>query len=123
MPDELGLGFQNAPHIRVERALGDVTEDFHFEILIALAQNPALALLDVGRPPWGVDVVQRDQAFLNIRPGAHHLGASHHDPDPPGSHFLEKGDFGGICVAILNESNFIDGNAFLNELGFQVVIG
>ena len=123
LPDKLGLGFQNAPHVRVERALGDVSKDFHFGILVPLAQNPALSLLDVGRPPRGVDVMERDQAFLNVRPGAHHLGASHQHPDPPGSHLFEKGNFGGVRIAILNESNFLGGNAFLNELGLQVIIG
>ena len=48
---------------------------------------------------------------------------THQHPHPPGSHLFEKGDFGGIRVAILNEGDFIGGNAFLNELGLQVVIG
>jgi hypothetical protein len=51
--DELGLGLQGLPHIRIERAFSDVTVNLHGGIFIALPQNPAFALLHVSGPPSG----------------------------------------------------------------------
>ena len=46
--DEPGLGLQGLPHIGIEGAFGDVAEDRDFLVRIALAQDAAVALLDLG---------------------------------------------------------------------------
>ena len=71
-----GLGLEGLPHIGVERAFGDVAVDRHFLVLVALAEDAAVALLDLGRLPRGVEVMQGDQAFLDVGAGAHLLGAA-----------------------------------------------
>jgi hypothetical protein len=49
--DEPGFAFDGLPHVPVEGAFGDVAEDLHFVVVVALAQDAALALGDVGGPP------------------------------------------------------------------------
>ena len=119
LPDEFGFGFQDAPHIRVERSFRDVTKDLHFGILVALAQDAAFSLLDVGRPPRGVEVMKGDQAFLHVGSRSHLLGASQRHPDLTGADTFEKASLGGIRVVILDEGDFLGGNALLNELAFK----
>ena len=72
--DEPGLAFDGAPHVRVEAAGGDVAHDVHGRVLVALAQDAAFALFDVGRAPRHVDVMQGDEALLDVDAGAHLLG-------------------------------------------------
>ena len=79
--DEPGLGFQGLPHIGVERSFGDVAVDRHFLVLVALAEDAALALLDLGRLPGGVEVMQGHQAFLDVGAGAHLLRAADQHAD------------------------------------------
>ena len=66
--DELRLGLQRLPHIRVERAFTDVAKNLDDWILIALPENPSLPLFYVGRPPRSVKVMKRDEALLHVRP-------------------------------------------------------
>ena len=79
--DEPGLGLQGLPHIGVERSFGDVAVDRHFLVLVALAEDAAFALLDLGRLPRGVEVMQGDQAFLDVGAGAHLLRAADQHAD------------------------------------------
>ena len=53
-----------------------VTADFDFGVLVALADGPAFALLEVGGPPWDIDVVQGHGAGLHVGAGAHFFGRS-----------------------------------------------
>ena len=52
--DEARFGLQRLPHIRVKRPLGDVTVDLNFGVCVALAENSAFTLFDIGGPPRGV---------------------------------------------------------------------
>jgi len=48
----------NKPHVDVEAAFGGVADDLDLGVLVALADDAAFALLDVGGAPGAVDVVQ-----------------------------------------------------------------
>jgi hypothetical protein len=61
-------------------------------------------------------VVQGDQAFLHVDPGAHLLGAAEQDPDASRPHFAEKGEFGGVAIVILDKGDFRLGNPTSNQL-------
>jgi hypothetical protein len=106
MPDEPGLGFEGLPHIGVERLLGDVTEDLHFRVGVALAQDAALALLDIGGTPRGVEVMQGNQALLDIGPRAHLLRAAKEDADLTGANVAEQLQLGVVALVVLNELDF-----------------
>src|ERR1035441_8255032 len=56
--DEPGFAFDGLPHVAVEGALGNVSQDLHFVVVVALAQDAALALGDVGGPPRAVEMVE-----------------------------------------------------------------
>ena len=85
--DEARLGLECLPHIGVERSFRDVAVDGDFLVVVPLAEDAALALLDLGRLPRGIEVMERDEASLHVRAGAHLLGGAdqHADgaaPDP-----------------------------------------
>ena len=88
--DEPGLGFQCLPHISVERSFGDVAVDRDFLVFVALAEDAAVALLDFGRFPRCVEVMQGDQAFLDVGAGAHFLGAADQHADRAIPDLLEE---------------------------------
>ena len=72
--DESGFEFDGLPHVHVEAAVGDVAHHVDGVVLVALADDAALALFDVGGPPRAVEVVQRDAAGLDVGADAHLLG-------------------------------------------------
>ncbi|MFC3399357.1 hypothetical protein ACFOEP_13155 [Microbacterium amylolyticum] len=69
------------PHVRVEGSLDDVTVDGDFSVLVSLPDDAAVTLLDVGRTPGRVEVVQRDGTSLNVGSHAHLFGRSHENGD------------------------------------------
>ena len=77
--DEQRLGLDTLPHHGVVAGFGDVVEDVDFIVLVALALDSAFALLQVGRTPGDVDVVQGGQPGLHVSAGAHLLGATDED--------------------------------------------
>src|SRR4051794_7108116 len=50
-------------------------------VVVALPQDPALALLEVGWAPRAVEVVQRDRAGLHVGAHAHPFGGPDKDGD------------------------------------------
>ena len=80
--DHLELGFLNLPHAHIQGVLRHVAQDFDLEVgnrlgavcqPVALPDDAALALLNVGRLPRHVKVVQRHQSLLHVGAGAHLL--------------------------------------------------
>jgi hypothetical protein len=69
--DEAAFRFQRPPHAGVEAALGDIAENAHVFIRVALAEDAALTLLDVGGSPRRVEVMQGHEALLHIGAFAH----------------------------------------------------
>ena len=82
--------FQRLPHKWSNRSLGDVAIDRYFLILVSLAEYAAFALLDFRRFPRGVEVVKRDEPFLDVGAGAHLLGAADKHADAALPYLLEQ---------------------------------
>ena len=74
LADEAGFAFEGLPHVAVEAAFGHVPQDLYFGVEVALADDAAIALGDVGRAPGRVEMVQRDRAVLDVGADAHFLG-------------------------------------------------
>ena len=74
--DEPGLGLQGLPHVGVKAAFGHIPKDGDLLIVVSLPQDSPLTLLDLGRLPRGIEVMESDESPLNVRPGAHLLRAS-----------------------------------------------
>jgi len=83
--DEPGLAFDGLPHVAVEGSFGDVSQDLDLGVVVALAQDAAFALGDVGGAPGAVEVVQGDGAELDVGADAHLLGAADQDGDGSGA--------------------------------------
>jgi hypothetical protein len=108
--DELGLGFQRLPRIRVERAFGDVVEHADHEIPVALAQDASLALFNVRRTPRGIEMMEGDEPFLHVRARPHLLGAAEENADLAGANILEQRQLRGIRIVVLDEGNLALGS-------------
>ena len=73
---EPNLAFEGLRHVGVEVPFGDVVVDGGFLVLVAQTKDTAVALLNLGRLPWGVEVMQRNEALLDVGAGAHLLRAA-----------------------------------------------
>ena len=107
--DKAGLRLQCLPHIGVEAPFGDVAVDRHFLVLVALPEDAALALLDLGRLPGGVEMVQGDQPFLHVGAGAHLLRAADQHPDLAAADLIEQGSFLGVGVGVADGGDLLRG--------------
>ena len=61
----------------------------HFWIDIALSYNASFTLLQVSRPPWTVQVMEGNEAVLNVHPSAHFEGTSHKNAHLSRTNFRE----------------------------------
>ncbi|AAL49573.1 unknown [Sinorhizobium phage PBC5] len=94
--DEPGLSLDRLPRPRIERVLGGIAQYLDLEAirifgieLVALPDAAPVALLKVGRPPRRIDVMQRDEAVLDVGTGAHLRRRAEQEPDPSGPDLSE----------------------------------
>ena len=120
--DELRLGLQCLPDVAIEGALGDVAINLHDRVRVTLTQDASLALLNVRGPPRPVQMMQGNEPLLHIRPRAHLLSAAEKDPHLARANLLEQGQLLGIALVILDECQFVAGNAARGELGSDVIV-
>ena len=104
--DELRLRLQGLPHVGVERAFGDVAVNLDDGILVALPENPPLALLHVGRSPRRIEMMQGNQPLLHVRARTHLLRAAEKDADLARAHIPEQRELRGVGIVVLNEGDF-----------------
>jgi hypothetical protein len=62
------------PHVTIEAPFGDVDKGEDFRVLIALSQQAAFALLEVGWPSGSVQVMHGYGLRLHVHPRSHLLG-------------------------------------------------
>jgi len=108
--------FTSHPHISVERSFGDVAIDRDFLVFVALAKDAAVALLDLGGFPGGVEVMQRDQAFLDVGAGAHFLGTADQDANRALPYLLEERLFLGVRLGVTDGGDLLAGDALGDQL-------
>lgn len=120
--DEPAFRLQCLPHVGVETAFGDVAEDLHVFVGIALAQDASVALLDVCGTPRCVEVVQGHESALHIRAFAHLWRAAEKDAHLPFAHGLEERGFGGVFVIVLDKCDLAGRNTAGDQLFADVVI-
>src|SRR5690606_13454782 len=89
--DEVGLALDGLPHAAIQGLLGGIAEDadlkpFRVALvqLVALADDAAFALLQIGRAPRGVKVVQAHQTVLHVGAGAHLGGGAEQEAHAAG---------------------------------------
>lgn len=79
--DERGLPFQGLPHVDVEAGFSDVADDLDVGVLVALAEDASLALLDVPLAARGRRGGPGRRLGLDVGADAHGLGGADQDGD------------------------------------------
>ena len=88
--DELGFRFECLPHVGIERAFADVAVNLDDGVLVSLPEDAPFALLHVGWPPRGIEMVKRNQPFLNVRARTHLLRTAKQDANFARAHVTEQ---------------------------------
>src|SRR5262249_53018178 len=85
-------------------------------------QDPAFALLHVARAPRPIEVMKRGQTLLHIcsRPGF--FRACDHDPDLSRIGVGEGSGLLGWRLEVMNESDFVGGNAALDQFALDLAV-
>ena len=120
--NEFLLVFNRLPEISVKGALGDITEDKHFLVLIALTHNASCALFQITRPPRAVQVMESDQAILYVGAGTHFLCASHQDSHLSGAYFCKQIRLALFCIRFMDKCNFLPGDSMGNKFFTDIII-
>ncbi len=92
-------------------------------VLVALALDPALALLDLRRQPGHVEVMERLQPKLRVDAGPHRVGGADQEADLAGAHVAEQALLGLGLLEILHEGDFGRRHAQADELVADPAIG
>jgi hypothetical protein len=89
---------------------------------VTLADNPPVALFQIGRTPGRIKVVRGHKTFLDIHARAHFGRATHEYANPPGLHIGKQLCFPQICVGIVDEGDLIGGYAFVYKFALYIVV-
>jgi hypothetical protein len=113
--DEPGFAFAGLPHVHVEAGFGGVADDLDLGVLVALADDAAFALFDVGGPPGAVDVVQGDGAGVDVGADAHLLGGPNEHGELAVAAAGEEPGPGFVVAGVVNERDVSRGDAVGDE--------
>ena len=113
--DEPSLRLQGLPHVGIKRPFGHVPIDSYFVVVVPLAKDAALPLLDLGRFPGGIKVMKGDKPTLHVHAGAHLLRGAHEHADRAIADPLKEGLFLGITIGVPDSGNLRSGNAPVRE--------
>ena len=122
LADEPGLAFEGLPGVAVEAGLGHVPVDLDLGVEVALAQDAAFALGDVGGPPGGVEVVQGDGPVLHVGADAHLLGGADQDGDAAVAAGGEQLGLVPVGLGFVDEPDRVAGHAAGGELAAELVV-
>jgi hypothetical protein len=89
----------------------------------ALPFNAAFALLDLGRQPGHVEMVEGDEPALRIHAGPHRVGGADQDSDLAGVDVGVEALLGAGLLEVLHEGDLARGNAELDEPRLDPAIG
>jgi hypothetical protein len=107
-----------------ERSFGGVGVDGDGRVLVALADDAALALLDVERAPRAVQVVEGDEPVLHVGAHPHLRGGRDGDCDTAVAAGGEEPAFGVVRpVVVVDERDLVGRNAAVDEELAQSVVG
>ncbi|CUO68611.1 Uncharacterised protein [Flavonifractor plautii] len=120
--NEFLLVLHRLPQVGIEGALSDIAVDMHFLVLVALADDTALALFQVSGPPGTVQIVQSDKPVLDVHTRAHFEGATHEHPDLTAPDLGKQLLLAGVGVGVVDKGDLMGGDASGNQLVPNVLI-
>ena len=91
-------------------------------IHIALANDTTTSLLQITGSPRTIEIVQGDQAILDIHTGTHLEGAAHQHTHLSGSHLAEQFLFPCIGIGIVDKGNLFRRHTRCDQLAANIVI-
>ena len=94
----------------------------HFGVVVALAQDAAFALGDVGGPPGAVEVVQGDGADLDVGADAHLLGGADENGDAAGAAGGEQLALVPVGLRLVDEPDRLARQPAAGELVAEFVV-
>ena len=103
--DEAGFALENLPSRGVDAALGRVGVKLDLVVLVALALDPALALLDLRGQPRHVEMVEGFEAPLGVDAGPHGLRRADENPDLAAIDRVEQALFRRGLLVVLHEGD------------------
>ena len=107
----------------VERSLGDVLEVPDAPEKVSLAPDSTKALLEIGRPPWAIKVMDGRESRLDVCARAQLLSRTHEDAHLARTNLLEQCFFLlRIVAGIADASNLLGGNSRLDEASPHIVL-
>ena len=122
MGDKLLFFLHGLPQVAVKGPLCDIAVNVYLGIFVALPDNAALSLLQVSRPPGTVQVMEGNEAVLDVCSRTHFEGAAQEDADLTAADLGKEGLFPGFGVGVVDERDLIRGDALFNELVPDVLI-
>ena len=103
--DEAGFPFEDLPSRGVDAALGRVGVELDLVVLVALALDPALALLDLRGQPRHVEMVEGFEAALGVDAGPHGFAGANEHADLAAIDRVEQALFRRGLLVILHEGD------------------
>ena len=123
LADKALLALDDGVEIAVERAGRDVAEVVDAVETVALAHDAPQSLLEVGRPPRAVEVVDRGETRLHVRSGAERRGRPQQDADIAVAHFLvQRLLLLRLALGVGHAGDLGLGDAGLDEAAAHVVL-
>ena len=102
---------QQVELVTVERALHGIDDHVHFVIgklfghLVAFTDGTPVALLEIGRPPSYIEVMDCHRTLLGVHARAEHGCRAEDDTDVTTVHGLYHRFLGFLILAFLDEAN------------------
>ena len=105
--DDGSLILQFLPHISIKRILHNIVKYLYFLIRIALAQNSAMPLLQITRPPRCIQIMQGNKMMLAVCASAHFLCRANQYAHITTVNLLEKFIHLGFVLCALYKGNLV----------------
>ena len=122
LADKFLLALHKLVKVGVEGAFGDVAVNVHLRVFITLADDAALPLLQIGRTPRAVEMVECDELLLTVGASAHALGAAQQDTHLTASHFAEQVFLLHLAFGVVNVGDLVFGNTQFQQFRANIII-
>ena len=103
------------PHVGVVSVFGHVGENLDFGVFVAGTQDSTFALFNVTRSPRTIQMMSRNQMFLDVDAHAHFCRRADDESNFGGVDFVEQCLTLFRVFGVVHEGDLIGGNAALNQ--------
>ena len=116
LTNELLLALHQLIEVGIKGIFRHIGVNLHFWILVALPDDSALPLLQVGGTPRTIQVVQGDEPLLDVGARAHFGGTANQDTHLTGADFSEQFFLLSFSLGAVDVGDFLGGDSHGNQL-------